>query len=135
MKEKVRSFIENHITEIDKNLFVDVYLNAFDDFGYDDMIEMTKIFLLSGIDVEKDRLTALNYIITMACEDFAGVIDSGGGVSAMPVRDFIEIYLDNRLGYSTDYVRDYISDNIAEYADMVEIVYEYDMDIIKVRGA
>jgi hypothetical protein len=132
MTEKVKKFIETNLDAIDNDL-TQLFLIAFDDLNNNDMKELCSILDAAEIDYEQRRQSALNYIITMACEDFAGVTDSGG-VTAMPVRDFIEVYLDNRLGYSIDYVRNYISINISEYADMVELVYEYDMDIIKVRG-
>ena len=95
------------------------------------MMEMTKIFLLAGIDVEKGRLNALNYIITMACEDFS----QGDGVSAMPLDEFIAIFLDNRLGYSHEFVKDYILENENEYADTVDIIQQSDGFIgIQVKG-
>ena len=121
MNEKVKKFLEEQIDLIDNDRFEDLFLNAFDDFSYDDMQNLCESLVSADIhNFTEGRETALNEIISFATEDWN---NGDGGVSAMPLKEFIDAFLYNRLGLSMDYVVNYILEHKEDFKNNVEIVF------------
>lgn len=117
MSIKVEQFIEHYINEIDRDLG-EIYRIGFDELTYDEFQELNGLFTEADIDYEEAQYNALNFIITMAIEEWC---DGEGGVSQMPLKMFIEVFLSNCLGLPFDKVKTYIYNNKSEWKDEVEI--------------
>ena len=117
----VKRYIEEHIHLIDTNQYEALWLQAFDEFTYDDMICMAKFLHKADINIETDREKALVTLITWAIDDWALREE---GVTQMPVRDFIETFLDNRFGYPLPYVIDVMYKNKNIWINEVDIFVE-----------
>lgn len=117
MSYKVETFIENYIDEIDRDL-AEVYRIGFDELTYDEFQELNGLFTQADIEYKSAQYNALNFIITMAIEDWC---DGEGGVSQMPLKMFIEAFLFNCLGLPFDEVKTYMYNNKSEWEDNVEI--------------
>lgn len=129
MSIKVEQFIENYINEIDRDLG-EIYRIGFDELTYDEFQELNALFTEARIDYEEDQYNALNFIITMAIEEWC---DGEGGVSQMPLKMFIEAFLSNCLGIPFDKVKTYIYNNKSEWEDEVEIKLLDGMYVIQRR--
>lgn len=121
LSDNVKRYIEEHIHLIDTNQYEALWLQAFDEFTYDDMICMAKFLHKADINIETDREKALVTLITWAIDDWALREE---GVTQMPVRDFIETFLDNRFGYPLPYVIDVMYKNKNIWINEVDIFVE-----------
>lgn len=127
LSDNVKRYIEEHIYLIDTNQYEALWLRAFDEFTYDDMICMAKFLYEAHINIETDREKALVTLITWAIEDWT-LCDEG--VTQMLVRDFIETFLYNRFGYPLPYVIDVIYKNKNTWINEVDIFVENGMCVI-----
>lgn len=127
MSIKVEQFIENYINEIDRDLG-EIYRIGFDELTYDEFQELNRLFTEADIDYEEAQYNALNFIITMAIEEWC---DGEGGVSQMPLKMFIEAFLSNCLGLPFDKVKTYMYNNKSEWQDDVEIKIDIGQAVIK----
>lgn len=127
VSDKVEKFIQEYINEIDTDL-AEVYRIGFDELSYDQFQELNAIFEYAGIDYKKAQYDTLNFLVTMAIEDWGS---GEGGVSQMPLQMFIGFFLSNRLGLYMDEVTTYIYNNRHEWNDEVEIFIENNQPVIK----
>ena len=127
LSDNVKRYIEEHIHLIDTNQYEALWLQAFDEFTYDDMICMAKFLYKADINIETDREKALVTLITWAIDDWALREE---GVTQMPVRDFIEAFLDNRFGYPLPYVIDVMYKNKNIWINEVDIFVENGICVI-----
>ena len=117
MSVKVEQFIENYITEIDRDL-TEIYRVGFDELTYDEFQELNGLFTEAGIEYEREQYNVLDFIITMAIEEWC---NGESGVSQMPLKMFIEAFLSNCLGLPLDVVKTHMYNNRSEWEDQVEI--------------
>lgn len=127
VSDKVEKFIQEYINEIDTDL-AEVYRIGFDELSYGQFQELNGIFKYAGIDYKKAQYDTLNFLVTMAIEDW---YSGEGGVSQMPLKLFIDLFLSNRLGLYMDEVTTYIYNNRHEWNDEVEIFIENNQPVIK----
>ncbi len=127
LASNIKNFLENHIELIDQNKWECLWLDAFDNFNYQDMI--TLVIFLEEADVynKEEHENALMGITIMALDEWA---PSDGGVTQMPLKDFIQAFLDNRLGFELQEAMDIIYKNRDEVIDYVDIFYEGDTLVI-----
>lgn len=104
MDTNIKHFIEKYIELLDTNpteFFVKSYIESMprEDVGY-----MSVLLSDAGIDsneITEWRHNALYQIIDTQISTW---YSSTGGVSAMPLYDFISAFLDNCIGFSENYV-------------------------------
>lgn len=129
----VKEFIESNIDLLDTNP-QEFFLRSWEENKLDrsDVAYMSTILSDAGIcfeDVTEWREGALLQILDTQISDWA-IAD--GGVSAMPVYDFIQAFLDNCVGFDENYVLLFIKKNAERWDNYIEL-YEDNMTIIARR--
>ena len=120
MTENIKKFIEEHVDLLDADpveFFVITYEQARLDRA--DVAYMSSLLSDAGIDdVDLAREEALLKIIDTQLVDWSL---ADGGVSSMPVYDFIEVFLDNCVGFEENYVLLFIKNHAERWAKWVKI--------------
>lgn len=134
MIKVVKEFIEQHVELLDNNP-QEFFLRAWEENTLDrgDVSYMCAILYEAGIssdDINSWREDALIDILDTQMEEF-GLAD--GGVSAMPVYDFIQAYMDNCVGYDENYVLLFIQKHADRWDNYIELYKENNMTIISRR--
>lgn len=130
----VKEFIENNIDLLDTNP-QEFFLRSWEENKLDasDVAYMSTILSDAGIsfdDINEWRNGALLQILNAEILAWAF---ADGGVSSMPVYEFIEVFLDNRVGYDSNYVLLFIAKHSERWDKYVEIYVENNMTIISRR--
>lgn len=117
---KIKEFIEKNISYLDNDKLTDFFLRAYDSEQFDiqDMQELSFTLIEAGIAVAEARDIALEKVFIAQLDLFC---NSSGGLSQLPLSDFISAFLDNRFGLSIKYVQEYILDNPELWEDSVVI--------------
>lgn len=132
MIKVVQEFIEHHVDLLDTNP-QEFFLRAYEENKMDssDVGYMCAILYAAGIsadDINEWRDGALLQILDTQISDWA-IAD--GGVSSMPVYDFIKVFLDNRVGYDANYVFLFIEKHIERWDNYAQVYKENNMTIIE----
>ena len=130
----VKEFIENNIDLLDTNP-QEFFLRSWEENKLDrsDVAYMSTILSDAGIsfdDITEWRENALLQILDTQMSDWA-IAD--GGVSSMPVYDFIEVFLDNCVGFEENYVLLFIKNHAERWDTYIELFIENNMPIIARR--
>ena len=122
MTENIKKYIEDHIELLEKDpveFFVVTYEQTLLDRA--DVAYMSSLLSDAGIeDVDLAREMALLKILDTQISDWAL---ADGGVSAMPVYDFIQAFLDNCIGYDENYVLLFMKKHAQRWDKWANIVY------------
>ena len=133
MNKEIRKFIEKHVDLLDTDpveFFYQSWL-ASTTLGQPDVAYMSAILAEAGIEnINDNRDLALLKALDTQMEEF-GFAD--GGVSAMPVYDFIQAYMDNCVGYNENYVLLFIQKHCDRWDNYIELYVENNMTIISRR--
>ena len=133
MNEHIRRFIEAHVDLLDTDpveFFYQSWL-ASTTLGQSDVAYMSSILADAQIEnIEESRELALLKALDSQMEEF-GLAD--GGVSAMPVYEFILAYMDNCVGYNENYVLLFIQKHADRWDSYIELYKENNMTIISRR--
>lgn len=133
MNPAIKLFIEHTVDILDTDP-VDFFFKAWQASNIlwrEDVAYMSTMLSEAGIkDVEENRERALLKALDTQMEEF-GVAD--GGVSAMPVYDFIQAYMDNCVGYDENYVLLFIQKHADRWDNYIELYIENNMTIISRR--
>ena len=132
MNNEIKRFIEQHVDLLDSDsveFFYQTWLNY--TLQRSDIAYMSTMLSEAGIkDVEENRERALLKALDTQMEEF-GSVDRG--VSAMPVYDFIQAYMDNCVGYDENYVLLFIQKHADRWDNYIELYKENNMTIISRR--
>lgn len=132
MNKEIKKFIEKHVDLLDSDP-VEFFYQTWLDYTLQrsDIAYMSTMLSEAGIkDVEENRELALLKALDIQIEEF-GSGDSG--VSAMPVYDFIQAYMDNCVGYNENYVLLFIQKHAERWDNYIELYSENNMTIISRR--
>ena len=133
MNPAIKLFIEHTVDILDTDP-VDFFFKAWQASNIlwrEDVAYMSTMLSEAGIkDVEENRELALLKALDTQMEEFE-VAD--GGVSAMPVYDFIQAYMDNCVGYDENYVLLFIQKHADRWDSYIELYQENNMTIISRR--
>lgn len=133
MNRAIKLFIESAVDVLDIDP-VDFFFKAWQASIFlwrEDVAYMSTMLSEAGIkDVEENRELALLKVLDTQMEKF-GIAD--GGVSAMPVYDFIQGYMDNCVGYDENYVLLFIQKHAERWDNYIELYKENNMTIISRR--
>lgn len=119
MISKVKNFLENygHLVNDLEEFFDKVYDFDLED---DDIGYMCSLLDQAGIEnINEYRDRSLNKIITMCIAEFSTSKDPD--LEVIYLKDFIETFLENNIGYSFDYVQQYIIDHAHQWDHLVDI--------------
>lgn len=129
MNKETKKFIEKHVDLLDSDP-VDFFYQTWLDYTLQrsDIAYMSTILSEASIkDVEENRELALLKAIDTQMKEFSF---ADGGVSAMPVYDFIQAYMDNCVGYDENYVLLFIQKHADRWSNYIELYKENNMTII-----
>lgn len=129
MNKETKKFIEKHVDLLDSDP-VEFFYQTWLDFTLQgsDIAYMSTMLSEAGIkDVEENRNLALLKALDTQIEEF-GLC--GEGVSAMPVYEFIQIYMENCVGYNENYVLLFIQKHADRWDNYIELYKENNMTII-----
>ena len=132
MTENIKKFIEDNIETLESDL-VEFFVITYEQNKLDraDVAYMSSLLSDVGIeDVDLAREEALLKIIDTQISDWA-IAD--GGVSSMPVYDFIQVYMDNCVGFNENYVLLFIQKHADRWDNYIELYKEHSMTIISRR--
>lgn len=133
MNEHIRKFIEEYVDLLDTDpveFFYQSWL-ASDTLGQPDVAYMSAILAEALIEnIDDNRELALLKALDNQMEEF-GL--ANGGVSAMPVYDFILAYMYNCVGYNENYVLLFIQKHADRWHNYIELYKENNMTIISRR--
>ena len=132
MTNNIKTFIEQNIELLEKNP-VDFFVWSYKENTLDraDVAYMSSMLSDAGIeDVNKYQEQALLEVVDYCLSEWA---TDSGGVTSMPLYDFIEVFLDNCVGFHENYVFLFIQEHIDRWDNYVEIYKEYDMTVIARR--
>ena len=132
MNKEIKKFIEKHVDLLDSDS-VEFFYQTWLDYTLQrsDIAYMSTMLSEAGIkDVEENRELALLKALDTQMEEF-GLAD--GGVSGMPVYDFIQAYMDNCVGYDENYVLLFIQKHADRWDNYIELYKENNMTIISRR--
>lgn len=127
----IKAFIENHIDLLEINP-QEFFLRSWEEINLDrsDVAYMSTILSDAEIpfeDINEWREGALLQILDTQISDWA-IAD--GGVSSMPVYDFIEAFLYNCVGFEENYVLLFMKNHAARWEKWVKIHMLHDMTVI-----
>ena len=132
MNKETKKFIEKHVDLLDSDpveFFYQTWLNY--TLQRSDIAYMSTMLSEAGIkDVEENRELALLKALDTQMVEFGS---ADGGVSAMPVYDFIQAYMDNCVGYDENYVLLFIQKHAERWYNYIELYKENNMTIISRR--
>lgn len=129
MEKSVKDFIEHNKTLL--NDLSTFFLQTFDDptLAKADVAYMSAILSDAGIEnVDEAREHALQIVIDTQIKSW---YLADGGVSALPLYDFIEAFLDTCIGFEENYVFLYITKNLQRWENYVEVYKEDNITIIE----
>ena len=133
MNGDIKRFIEQNVDLLDTDP-VEFFFRSWEAsgiLGRPDIAYMSTILSEAGIkDVEESRELALLKALDTQMEEFGS---ADGGVSAMPVYDFIQAYMDNCVGYHENYVFLFIQKHAERWDNYIELYTENNMTIISRR--
>lgn len=133
MNPAIKLFIEHTVDILDTDP-VDFFFKAWQASNFlwrEDVAYMSTMLSEAGIkDVEENRELALLKALDTQMEEFGS---ADGGVSSMPVYDFIEVFLDNCVGYDENYVLLFIQKHADRWDNYIELYIENNMTIISRR--
>ena len=134
MIKVVQEFIEHYVDLLDADP-QEFFLRAWEENKMDssDVGYMCAILYEAGIpsdDINEWRDNALLQILDTQISDWA-IAD--GGVSALPVYDFIEVFLDNRIGYDANYVFLFIENHANRWSNYAKVYKVNNITIIARR--
>ena len=133
MNPAIKLFIESTVDVLDTDP-VDFFFKAWQASNIlwrEDVAYMSAMLSDAGIkDVEESRELALLKVLDTQMEEFGS---ADGGVSAMPVYDFIQAYMDNCVGYNENYVLLFIQKHAERWDNYIELYKENNMTIISRR--
>ena len=133
MNGDIKRFIEKNVDLLDYDPvgFFFRSWEASDILSRPDVGYMSTMLFEAGIkDVEDNRELALLKALDTQMEEFGS---ADGGVSAMPVYDFIQAYMDNCVGYHENYVLLFIQKHADRWDNYIELYKENNMTIISRR--
>ena len=113
MVSKVKIFLEKygHLVNDLEEFFDEVYDSDLED---DNIGYMCFLLDQAGIEnINEYRDKSLHKVIEYATTEFGTSRDPS--IQAMPIKDFIEAFLENRIGYSIDYVKLYMFKHAKEW--------------------
>ena len=132
MNKEIKKFIEQHVDLLDsdpREFFYQTWLNY--TLQRSDIAYMSTMLSEAGIkDVEESRDLALLKALDTQMDEFGS---ADAGVSAMPVYDFIQAYMDNCVGYDENYVLLFILKHAERWDNYIELYKENNMTIISRR--
>jgi hypothetical protein len=132
MNKEIKNFIEKHVDLLDSDpveFFYQTWLNY--TLQRSDIAYMSTMLSEAGIrDVEENRERALLKALDTQMDEFGS---ADGGVSAMPVYDFIQAFMDNCVGYDENYVLLFIQKHADRWDNYIELYKENNMTIISRR--
>lgn len=133
MNKEVKKFIEENVDLLDADpveFFYQSWLSS-NTLSQSDVAYMSAILAEAGIeDINDNRDLALLRALDTQMEEF-GLAD--GGVSAMPVYDFIQAFMDNCVGYNENYMLLFIKEHAERWDSFIELYVENNMTIIARR--
>lgn len=133
MNPAIKLFIESTVDVLDTDP-VDFFFKAWQASNIlwrEDVAYMSTMLSEAGIkDVEENRKRALLKALDTQIDEFAS---ADGGVSSMPVYDFIQAYMDNCVGYNENYVLLFIQKHSDRWDTYIELYVENNMTIISRR--
>ena len=133
MNPAIRLFIEYAVDLLDTDP-VDFFFKAWQASNIlwrEDVAYMSTMLSEASIkNVEENRERALLKALDTQMEEF-GLAD--GGVSAMPVYDFIQAYMENCVGYTEDYVLLFVQKHAERWDNYIELYKENNMTIMSRR--
>ena len=130
MTQNIKEFIENYITILEKDP-VDFFKLTYEQGKLDraDVAYMSSLLSDAGIeDVDLAREMALLGIIDNQIADWSL---ADGGVSSMPLYDFIQVFLDNCVGFDENYVLLYMKKHAVRWNRWAKIRMLHDMTVIE----
>ena len=130
MTQNIKKFIEDNIEVLETNP-VDFFQRTYEQGQLDraDVAYMSAILSEAGIEnIELAQEMALLGIID---DQIAGWSLSDGGVSSMPLYDFIEAFLDNCIGFGENYVLLYMKEHAERWRKWAKIYMLHDMTVIE----
>ena len=131
MEKFIKDFIEHN-----KSLLNDLstfFLQTFDDptLTRSDIAYMSALLSDAGIqNVDSAREHALQRVIDAQIKSWCL---SDSGVSALPLYDFIEAFLDSCIGFDENYVLLYITKNVQRWENYIELYKRENITIIERR--
>lgn len=128
----VQEFIERYIDLLDTNP-QEFFLRAWEENKMDrrEVSYMCAILYEAGIpsdDINSWREAALLQILDTQISDWAL---ADGGVSGMPVYEFIEVFLDNCVGFDENYILLCMKKNASRWNKWAHIYMLHDMTVIE----
>lgn len=112
----VVKFIENNIDLIDNDLF-SFFISCYGELNHLEMEDVIKLLDKAEIKTKQHREDALRFIITMTLEDWKPTRERD-----CYLMNFVAERLNHTLGFSQEYVVEYIKNNISEWSDQVKLV-------------
>lgn len=112
----VVKFIEENIELIDLDLPT-FFIYSYSKLNHLEIEDVLKLLEKADIQTETARLDALHYILTMILEDWKPVRERD-----CYLMNFVAERLNHTLGFSQEYVVEYIKNNISEWSDHVRLV-------------
>lgn len=133
MNKEIKKFIEANVDLLDSDP-VEFFFRSWEASGIlsqSDVAYMSAILAEAGIDnINDNRDLALLRALDTQMEEFSL---ADGGVSAMPVYDFIEAFMDNCVGYNENYMLLFIKQHAERWDSFIELYVENNMTIIARR--
>ena len=130
MTKDIKEFIEDYITNLEKDP-VEFFMLTYEQgrLGRPDVAYMAGLLSDAGIDnVDSAREQALLGIIDSQISDWSL---ADGGVSSMPLYDFIEVFLDNCVGFDENYVLLFMKKHAERWKKWARIYMLHDMTVIE----
>ena len=133
MNGDLKRFIEQNVDLLDTDP-VEFFFRSWEAsviFGRSDVAYMSALLAEAGIEnINSNQELALLKALDTQMEEFGS---ADGGVSAMPVYDFIQAYMDNCVGYDENYVLLFIQKHADRWNNYIELYKENNMTIISRR--
>ena len=130
MTKNIKQFIEDNIEVLETDP-VEFFTRTYEQAKLDraDIAYMSSLLSDAGIeDVDLAREMALLGIIDNQIADWSL---ADGGVSSMPVYDFIEVFLDACVGFEENYVLLYMKKHAERWKKWARIYMLHDMTVIE----
>lgn len=118
MKNNVKNFIEDNIKLIDVENFMALFLKAYDEISADELLEVQFILEKAGFNISEERDLALHTILDEKVQQYAV---PQGGVSQMPVNEFLWVFLNNHFGVGYIYIEEYMMKHKDDWSDLVDL--------------
>ena len=133
MNKNIRTFIEKYVDLLDTDpveFFYQSWL-ASTTLGQPDVAYITAILAEAGIEnIDDNRELALLKALDTSIEEFTS---DDSSIRSMPVYDFIQVYMDNCVGYNENYVLLFIQKHADRWDNYIELYKENNMTIMSRR--